>query len=72
MAARHRSDILETIVRQHACANGDAFILMQDNATVHTAQVSMTFIDDTRYQCDELASQVSRPQPNRTYLGHFF
>ena len=40
MAARHRSEILEPIVRQHACANGDAFILMQ-------AQVSMTFIDDT-------------------------
>ena len=47
MEARHRSDILETIVRPHACANGDAFILMQDNAPAHTAQVSMTFIDDT-------------------------
>ena len=46
MAARHRSDIVETIVRPHACANGDAFILMQDNAPAHTAQVSMTFIDD--------------------------
>ena len=47
IAARHRSDILEPIVRPHAYANGDAFILMQDNAPVHTAQVSMTFIDDT-------------------------
>ena len=29
MAARHRSDIVETIVRPRARANGDAFILMQ-------------------------------------------
>ena len=36
MSARHRSDILEPIVRPHACAFGDAFILMQDNApTTH-------------------------------------
>ena len=47
MVARHRSDILEPIVRPHAYANGDAFILMQDNSPAHTAQVSMTFIDDT-------------------------
>ena len=26
MSARHRSDILEPIVRSHASANGDAFI----------------------------------------------
>ena len=32
MAARHRSDILEPIARPHACAIGDALILMQDNA----------------------------------------
>ena len=47
MAARHRNDILEPIVRPHACDNGVAFILMQDNRPAHTAQVSMTFIDDT-------------------------
>ena len=47
MAARHRSDILEPIARPHACAIGDAFILMQDNARAHTAHVAMTFIDDT-------------------------
>ena len=47
MAARYRSDILEHIVRPHACAIGDAFILMQYNARTHAAQVSMTFIDDT-------------------------
>ena len=47
MAARQRSDILEPIVRPHSGAIGDAFILMQDNARAHTAQVSMTFIDDT-------------------------
>ena len=45
MAAIHRSDIMEPIVRPHA--NGDALILMQDNSPAHTAQVSMTFIDDT-------------------------
>ena len=45
--AIHRSDILEDIVRQHAGAIGDGFILMQDNARAHIAQVSMTFIDDT-------------------------
>ena len=28
MVARHRSGMLETIIRPHACANGDAFILM--------------------------------------------
>ena len=47
MAARHCSDILEPIVRPHACAIGDAFIVMQDNARANTAQASMTFIDDT-------------------------
>ena len=46
-AAIHRSDILEHIVRQHAGAIGDGFILMQDNARAHRAQVSMTFIYDT-------------------------
>ena len=47
MAARHRSDILEPIDRPHACAIGDAFILMQYNARAQAARVSMTFIDDT-------------------------
>ena len=47
MAGRHRCDILEPIFRPHACANGDALILMQDNAPAHTAQVYMTFIDET-------------------------
>ena len=32
MTARHRSDILEPIVRPHTGAIGDAFILMQYNA----------------------------------------
>ena len=32
MSARHRSDILEPIVRPHACAIGNSFTLMQDNA----------------------------------------
>ena len=31
-AARHRSDILEPIVKPHAGTIGDAFILTQDNA----------------------------------------
>ena len=47
MAAIHFSDILEPIGRPLAGAIGDAFILMQDNARAHTAQVSMTFIDVT-------------------------
>ena len=47
MAARHRSNILEPIVRRNSCANGDAFILMQAIAPAHSAQVSITFIDDT-------------------------
>ena len=47
MAAIHRSDILERIVRQHPCAIGDAFMLMQDNARSHAALVFMTFMDDT-------------------------
>ena len=38
----HRSDVMEPIVRPHAGAIGDAFILMQDNARAHAAQVSMT------------------------------
>ena len=46
MTARHRSDILVPIVRQHAGPTGDTFILLQD-ARSNTAQVSMTFIDDT-------------------------
>ena len=43
--AKHCSDILEPICRSYAGAIGDAFILMQDNARVHTAQVYMTFLD---------------------------
>ena len=45
--AIHRSDILEHIVKQHAGAIGDGFILMTDNARAHIAQVYMTFIDYT-------------------------
>ena len=41
----HRRDILEPIVRSHADAIRDAFILMQDNARAHTARVYMTFLD---------------------------
>ena len=44
--ARHRTDILEWIVRSYAGAIGDAFILMQDNARAHIAQVYMSFLDD--------------------------
>ena len=44
--ARHCNDILEPIGRSYAGAIGDAFILMQDNARAHTAQVFMTFLDD--------------------------
>ena len=47
MAESHRSDILEPTVRPHAGAIGDACILMQDNARANTAQMFMTFIDDT-------------------------
>ena len=47
MEARHRSDILEPTVMPHASDIGDAFILKQDNARAHTAQVSMAFIGDT-------------------------
>ena len=47
MTAIHRCDIMEPIVGPQACANGDAFILMQDNARAHTTQVSMNSIDDT-------------------------
>ena len=46
-AAIHRSDILVHIVRQHAGAIGDGFILLQNNARAHIAQVSMILIDDT-------------------------
>ena len=50
MAARHRSDILEPIVRPHAGAIGCCHLLfhdLPDNARSHTAQVSMAFIDGT-------------------------
>ena len=47
MAEIHRSDILERIVRQHSCAIDDAFIVMQDNALSHAAQVYMPFMGDT-------------------------
>ena len=67
MAARHCSDILEPIVRPHACAaNGDALIVMQDNAPAHTAQVYMTFIDDT---CIRVMNWPARsPDVNPTEL----
>ena len=45
-AVRYRNDILEPIVRPYAGAVGDVFILVQDNACPHTAQVSMTFLED--------------------------
>ena len=44
--SRHCSDILETIGRSYAGVIGDAFILIQDNAGAHTAQVYTTFLDD--------------------------
>ena len=44
--SRHRSDILELIVRPYTGAIGDAFILMENNARAHTARVYMTFLDD--------------------------
>ena len=46
MEARHRSDVLEPTGRSYAGAMVDAFILMQDNARAHTAQVYMTILDD--------------------------
>ena len=44
--ARQCNDILDPIGRSYAGAIGDAFILMQDNARSHTAQVFMTFLHD--------------------------
>ena len=44
--ARHRSDILEPIVRRYAGAICDAFMLIQCNARAHTTRVCMTFLDD--------------------------
>ena len=46
ISARHRSAIVEPIFRPYACAIGDAFILMQDNARAHTSKESRTFRDD--------------------------
>ena len=45
MAAIHRSDILEPIVRPFSGIIGDAFILIQDNALTQTVLVSMAFLD---------------------------
>ena len=45
-AVRYRDEVLEPIVRPYAGAIGDTFILMQDNTRAHTAQLSMTFLDD--------------------------
>ena len=45
-AAIHRSAILEPIIRPHADAIGDAFIVMQYIARVPTAWQSMTFLYD--------------------------
>ena len=47
ISERHRSDMLEPIFRPHACAIGDAFILMQDNARAHTSKESTTFLSKT-------------------------
>ena len=47
MAATHRNDIREHIVRSYAGAIiVDAFILMKDNACVPTARMSLTFLYD--------------------------
>ena len=45
-AAIHRNDIREPLVRPYAGAIGDAFIVMQDNASAHTARMSLTFLYD--------------------------
>ena len=45
MAAIHRSDILEPIVRPFAGVIRDAFILIQDNARAQRVLVSMTFLE---------------------------
>ena len=64
MAARHRSDILEHIVRPHAGDIGDAYNVMQDSAHANTAHVSMTFID---YTCIILVNWPARsPHINPT------
>ena len=71
--ARHRSDILEAIVRSYAGTNGDAFLLMQYNARAHTAQEYTTFLDD---KCISVINWLARfPDLNpieHTLLGHSF
>ena len=71
-AAIHRSDILEHIVRQHASAFGDGFILMQDNAPAHIAQVSMTFIDDTDISVMNWPARSPNLNPTEHALGIIF
>ena len=72
-AAIHRNDIREAIVRPYAGDIVGAFILMQDNERDHAARMSLTCLDyEGVMQCDHLANQFCRPQPNRTYLGHSF
>ena len=45
-AAIHRNDIRTPMVRPYAGAIVGAFILMQDNACNHAAQMSLTVLDD--------------------------
>ena len=45
-AAIYRNDIREAIVKPYAGAIVGAFIVMQDNARDHAAQMSLTCLDD--------------------------
>ena len=45
-AVRYRDEILGPIVRPYAGAIGPQFLLMQDNARLHTARASMQFLND--------------------------
>ena len=55
--AIHCSYILEPIGRSYAGTIGDTFILMQDNACAHTAQVYMTFLDG---KCISVMNSLAR------------
>jgi transposase len=62
-AVRYRDKILAPIVRPFACATGKTFLFMQDNARVHTARVSMTFLRDEGIQVIEWPARSPDPIP---------
>ncbi|GFT62655.1 transposable element Tcb2 transposase [Trichonephila clavipes] len=66
---RYRDEILDPYVRPYAAAIGNDFILMDDNARPHRARIVEEYLEDHGFGTNGMASSISRPESDRTFLG---